>query len=82
MPETRIETEAYSEGKLVETITREVSDEELAVEAIERVTREANDQALVAYQNWDNLTLAQKEKVLKGLLGDFISRNRDRYIGD
>jgi len=56
------------------------TDGELAVIAIEQETAEANDQALVAYQNFDTLTLAQKNKVLKGLLGDFISRNRGNYI--
>ena len=54
--------------------------EELAVEAVEQETAQANDQALVAYQNYGNLSLAQKDIILKALLGDFISRNRDRYI--
>lgn len=56
------------------------SAEELVVEAVEQETAQANDQALVAYQNYGNLSLAQKDIILKALLGDFISRNRDRYI--
>ncbi len=53
---------------------------ELAVIAIEAETAAANDNALAAYQVWGNLTLAQKDRVLKGLLGDFISRHRGNYL--
>jgi len=60
--------------------TRLVADAELSVEAAEAETAQANDQALVAYQGWANLTLAQKDRVLKTLLGDFISRHREHYI--
>lgn len=58
----------------------EVSDEELLIEQIETETEEANDQALWAYTNFDSLNDAQRKKVLKGLLGDFISRNRGNYM--
>ena len=79
MTETRY-TKRYKNSVLVEEIPYEVSDEELEIERVESATSEANDNALVAYQNFDSLTLAQKNRILKGLLGDFISRNRDNYI--
>mgnify|MGYP001569826039 CR=1 FL=1 len=61
-------------------MSREVSDAELAVEAAEAETARANDQALVAWQRWNMLTSAQKDLVLKTLLGDFISRHREQYL--
>lgn len=80
MTETRC-TKVYKDGVFVgEEDCREVSDEELQIEQVEAECKEANDQALNAYLNYDSLTKAQKEKVLKGLLGDFISRNRGNYI--
>jgi len=89
MPEIRIVSTTYGLGgydptkpnnNLVAQETREVSDAELAVEAAEAETAQANDQALVAYQGWGSLTLAQKDRVLKALLGDFIARHRGNYI--
>lgn len=72
--------EVYEDGELVESIPYEVSDEEIEIEAIEAETQEANDQALAAYQNFSGLTRAKKDAILKGLLGEFISRNRGKYI--
>ena len=70
----------FEDGVAVSRIPYEVSDEELAVEVVEAETKEANDSALIAYQNYGNLTIAQKDRILKGLLGDFISRHRGNYI--
>ena len=70
----------YEDGVEVNQVPYEVPDGELVIEAIEAETAEANDNALIAYQNFDDLTLAQKNRILKGLLGDFISRHRDNYI--
>jgi len=79
MSETRYIEEYDGNGSLVNKIPYEVSDGELAIEAVEAETREANDQALVAYQNFGSLSLTQKNRVLKALLGDFIIRNKGRY---
>lgn len=58
----------------------EVSDAQLALEAIEKETLTANDQAKAAYLNWANLTATQKDKVQKALLGDYIGRNKEKYL--
>lgn len=79
MPETRY-IETYENGEVVSREPYTVSDEELAIEQVRAETSEANDNALTAYLNFDKLTLAQKNRVLKGLLGDFIGRNRQNYI--
>lgn len=80
MPETRC-VKVYEDGiPTGEENCRVVSDQELAIEAIERETAEINDQALVAYQHWGSLTIAQKDRVLKALLGEFISRHRSNYM--
>ena len=78
MPETRY-IDTYENGVLVSHVPYTVSDAELAIESIKKETDTANDQALAAYQNWSSLNPIQKDKVLKTLLGDFISRNRERY---
>ncbi len=80
MAETRVVKRIFKDGELIEEITTEISDEQLAVEQMEAEVQKANDNALNAYQNFDSLTPAQKNKILKGLLGDFIHRNRDNYI--
>ena len=72
--------EEYQGGVVVARVPYEVSDGELAVEAVEAETAQANDQALTVYQGWAGLTLAQKDRVLKILLRDFISRHRENYI--
>lgn len=79
MPEVVVETVYDSEGNIIEQITKDVPQEELEINQVEVEVDEANDQALAAYQSWDNLTMAQKDRVLKALLGDYISRNRHRY---
>ena len=81
MPETRVVSTTYDRnGNVIEQVTRVVSDAELAVEALEQEVKQDNDQALRAYQSWGSLTVAQKDRALKMLLGDFISRNRKNYI--
>ena len=89
MPENRKVATAYGVGgydptkpnnNIIEEVTKVISDEELAIEAVEQETAAANDQALVAYKNYNKLSPAAKDIILKGLLGDFISRNRSNYI--
>ena len=72
----------YENGVEVNRIPFEISDSEVEVSQVETETKKANDNALLAYRNYDNLTLAQKDRILKGLLGDFIHRNRENYIGE
>lgn len=60
-------------------LTRAWADKQLAVQLVEQEVAQDNDQALAAYRNWGNLTLAQKERALKMLLGDFVCRNRNHY---
>ena len=74
MPKARIcEHAEDGRGNVVYTKTRVVSDEELAIEALEQETAEINSKAIYAYQNWGKLDQAGKNTVLKGLLGYFIS---------
>lgn len=89
MPETRVVETVYGVGgydpskpnnNIIEEVTAEISDEQLAVEAVEQETNQANDQALASHQNYDSLTKSEKDDVLKMLLGDYIIRNRDRYM--
>lgn len=58
----------------------QLSPEELVIEAIVKETAEANDQALVLYQDWDNLTPPQQRAIVKMLLGGFISQHRLKYL--
>jgi hypothetical protein len=91
MPETRyIDSYSWPAGTPAAdkipanaTITQtpyEVSDAELALEAITAETTIENDKAKVAWDNWAGLSLAQKDRVLKGLLGEYIGRNKDKYL--
>ena len=70
----------YTDGVLTAHIPYEVSDAELRLEEIDKEVNEANDNALVAYNSYANLTAAQKDKILKGLLGDYIRRHKERYL--
>lgn len=57
-----------------------VPDDLPTLEQIQIEVSETNDQALVAYQNFDSLTAPQKYKILKGLLGDYIARHPEKYL--
>jgi len=81
MAETRyIEVYDGINPEPIERIPYEISEEELQLEQVKNEVKEVNDNALNAYLHYDSLTLAQKDIVLKALLGDFISRNRGNYI--
>ena len=81
MPETRYIRHFDINGQELPPTPYQVSDAQLALEAIEHEVQVANDQALVAYQHWATLTLAQKDAALKALVGDYIVRNRSNYGG-
>lgn len=69
----------YENGVLVEQIPYTVSDEELALEAIETEIGPQNDQALANFQNWDTLTPPERMAIVKFLLGEYIQAHRYRY---
>ena len=89
MPEKRVIETIYGVGgydptkpnnNIIEQVTAVISDAQLAIEAAEAETKAANDQAMVAYKNFASLSLAQRNTVLKALLGDFISRHKENYL--
>lgn len=68
MPEIRC-VKVYKDGVLTgEEDCIEVSDEQLYQEALETDFNAAHEQAILAYKNWNNLTLAQKDTILKNLV--------------
>lgn len=67
MPETRYIQE-FKDGVLVQQIPYEVSDEEIYQEQLRVEFNEVHDQAIIALDNWDSLTIAQKDLILKKLL--------------
>lgn len=81
MPETRYNEIWDGQGHLISRIPYELSDLQLELERIQREVLASNDQALVAYQHYDNLVAAQKDKILKALLGEYIVNHRERYGG-
>lgn len=68
-------------GTLVFDTPVPMSSREMELEAIAEEVSAANDLALQAYQHWDSLTLAQKDKALKMLLGEYIVRHKENYSG-
>lgn len=68
MPETRYIEHYDTEGNLIEKEPFEVSDEELYQEQLQAEFNDIHSQAILALKNWDTLTLAQKDVILKNLL--------------
>lgn len=69
MPETRYVKVHDGEGNVVAEEPYEVSDEELHEEALVHQFNDAHVQGLQAYNNWGSLTTAQRNIILKNLLG-------------
>ena len=68
MPEARIVSTTYdSKGNIVEQITRIISDEELAKEALLEEVNSTHIVVAQAIKSWDKVTLAQKDQLLKFL---------------
>ena len=67
MPERRF-VAVYENGVKVREIPYEVSDEVVAQEMQAKEFNEIHTAAKQALANWDRLTLAQKDAVLKNLL--------------
>lgn len=68
MSETRYIKEYDRQGNVINQIPYEVSDEELYQEELETQFNEVHETAILALKNWDTLTLAQKDTILKNLL--------------
>jgi len=68
MPETRYIRE-YTDGELSSEVPYEVSDEQLRKEELDHQFNEVHVAGLLAYNNWGSVTSAQKDTVLKNILG-------------
>lgn len=72
MPEQRPEQRpinVYKDGMFVGVDGYiEVSDEQLYEEQLAKEMNDKHEQAILALKNWDSLTLAQKDIILKNLL--------------
>uniref|UniRef100_A0A6M3K909 Uncharacterized protein n=1 Tax=viral metagenome TaxID=1070528 RepID=A0A6M3K909_9ZZZZ len=69
MPETRYIRE-YTDGELSSEVPYEVSDEQLRKEELDHQFNEVHAVVgLLAYNNWGSVTSAQKDTVLKNILG-------------
>ena len=76
MTEIRYVKTYDSQGNLVDSQPYEVSDQQLLEEQLSRELNENHLLALQAYQNWSSLTPPQKDKILKLLLGFYLSAGR------
>ena len=85
MPETKIVSTGYGVGghdttkpnnNIIEQVTKVVSDAELDVEKVGFDADQVIKTAISAFKSWATLTPAQKDRILKGLLADFIVRRR------
>ena len=81
MPETIVSTTyglgGYDPSKpnnnIIEQITAEISDEQLLFEALSQNGNDYHIKGIQAYNNWASLTVAQKDVVLKEMLGSMLS---------
>ena len=67
MSETRY-VKVYEDGVLVAEEPYEVSDEQVYEEQLAHEFNEVHETAILALKNWDSLTLAQKDTILKHLI--------------
>jgi hypothetical protein len=68
MPVTRYIEEYDNQGNVINRVPYQVSDEQLYQEQLEHEFNEVHTAAIAAYKNWDSLTLAQKDTILKNLV--------------
>lgn len=73
MPETRYIKEFDNQGNLINQIPYEVSDEQLLIEQLGAESNSYHTLAVQAYNGWASLTAAQKDKILKFLLGYYLA---------
>ena len=72
MAETGYNEVYDSQGNLVESAPFVISDDQLLVRDLTKESNEYHTLALQALRNWGSLTLPQKDKVLKFLLGFYL----------
>lgn len=68
MPETRYTCTYNEQGNLIEKTPYQVSDEQIYQEQLAAEFNFVHEQAILAYKNWNSLTLAQKDAILKNLM--------------
>jgi len=73
MPETGYNETFDSQGNVIESTPFEISDNQLQLRALDKECNAYHVLARQALANWDTLTLSQKDKVLKFLLGYYLS---------
>lgn len=69
MPETRYIEVYDSDGNLVAREPYEISDAELTQEILDAHFNDIHTAALSLYADWDTVTLQQKDRILRELLG-------------
>lgn len=74
-------TEVYQDGELIAKEPYEVSDEDLYQEKLAKEMNDAHEKAILALKNWDTLTLAQKDAILKGLLKWALWKDERLHLG-
>ena len=62
-----------SQGNLISEEEYLISDDKLLVQELDKQSNDIHPLAIQAYKNWDSLTPPQKDKILKHLLGYYIS---------
>lgn len=62
-------------------LTREWADEQAYQEQLEEEFNSIHEQAILALKNWDSLTLAQKDTILKNLLKWALYREGRLHVG-
>jgi len=77
MPETGHHETYDSQGNVIEDIPFTVTDEQILVRDIRVTSNSYHTRAIQAYNNWGNLTLAQKDTILKEILGFCIAVGED-----
>lgn len=68
------------DGNELEPTYIEISDEEVAFDQLENESNEAHIPLLRAYRNYDSLTVAQKDQILKALLRHYLVTEKDFYL--
>lgn len=69
MPKTRYIDVYDNQGNLIAQEPYEVSDAELVQEALNRHFNDIHVTALAFYADWDSVTLQQKDRIVRELLG-------------
>lgn len=82
MPETRYMRNFDKDGNELESTSYEISDEQVYFEKISQECNEQHTQMLKAYRNYDSLTAAQKDQLLKALLRAYLDQNKGWFLAN